>query len=87
MLMMLLLLVLEKSMSRWHSKTPKLGGLPNCTHEPRKLVSLCVMLNNAAECNVGAIFCNGVVQNPDNNQGRSIQKTKPFFLMNNYFSS
>ena len=52
-------------MSGWRRKTLKLGVLPNCTHEPRKLVPLGTMLKNSTECKSGIIICNNVVQNAE----------------------
>ena len=43
MLIRVLLLVLDESMSGWRPKTSKLGGLPNYTLEPRKPVTLGTM--------------------------------------------
>ena len=63
--MMLLFLALDDSISRWLPKTSKLGGLPNCTHKPRKPVTFGTMLKNAAECNACTMFHNDVVKNPE----------------------
>ena len=63
--MKFLLLVLGESMSGLCPKTSKLGGLPNCTHKPRKPVPLGQRLKNTAECNAGMIVNDVFVQNPE----------------------
>ena len=62
--MMLKFLVLVKSMPVWFPETSKLGGLPNHTHKPRKLVPLDEMLKNVVDYNAGIIVSNDVLQNP-----------------------
>ena len=59
--MMLLFLVLDESMLGEFPKTSKSGGPPNHTHEPRNLVPLDSMLNNASERDSGIIVHNDVV--------------------------
>ena len=50
-------LMLDESMSGWRPKTSKLGGLPNCTFEPRKPVPLGTMLRNGVEAITGILVC------------------------------
>ena len=56
--------VLDESMSRLCPKTSKLGGLPNCAHEPRKPVPLGAIIKKLVEYNTDVIFCNDIVKNP-----------------------
>ena len=65
-----------KSMSRWRTKTSKLGGLPNCTCEPRKPVSLGTMIKNFTECESGIIVCNDAAQNLEIQHGKKHSKDK-----------
>ena len=37
---MLILLIIDESMSAWCPKTSKLGGIPNISYEPRKPIQL-----------------------------------------------
>ena len=47
--MTLTLLELEEPMPGWCPNASKLGGLPNCAHDPRKSEPLGVTLKNATE--------------------------------------
>jgi hypothetical protein len=58
-------MLVDESMSRWHPKTTKLGGLPNYTYEPRKPVPLGTMFWNGVECISGILVVQDVVQNPE----------------------
>ena len=60
-----ILLILDESMSGWRPHTSRLGGLPNCTYEPRKPVSLGTMFRNGAECKSGIMVFQDVVQNAE----------------------
>jgi hypothetical protein len=59
------LLMLDESMLGWRPKASKLGGLPNCTHEPRKPAPLGTMFCNSVKCVSGTLVCQDVVQNPE----------------------
>jgi hypothetical protein len=59
------LMLVDESMSGWHLKTSKLGGLPNYTFEPRKPVPLGTMFRNWVECVSGILVVQDVVQNPE----------------------
>ena len=61
--MTFLFLALDESIPLCCPKTSKLGGLPNYTNDPTKPVQLGAMLKNFSECNTGAIVCNEVFQN------------------------
>ena len=63
--MALIVLVLGDFIPKQRPKTSKSGGLPNFTHEPRKLVLLSTMLKNATEFESGMIAINDVVQHPE----------------------
>jgi len=56
------LLLLDDSMSAWHPKTSKFGGLPNYTFEPRKPVPLRTMFQNVAECMSGVLVSQDIIQ-------------------------
>ena len=77
--MMFFFLVLDKSTSGWFPKTSKLGGIPNFTHKARTLVTLGAILKNYAECNKGTIFCNEIVQNPEQQSRKNYSKDKISF--------
>ena len=77
--MNLFFLVLDESMSGWYPKTSKLGGLLNCTHKPRKIVPLGIMLKNAKEFNAGMIVCDDIVQNPEQQSRKKCSKDKTSF--------
>ena len=87
MLIVFLFLVPDESMSGWCPKTSNLGGLQNCTHDPRKSVLLGAMLKNTAECNAGTIFYNAVVQNPEQQSRKKFSKDKKKSLRIKHFSS
>ena len=60
--MTLTLLELEEPMPGWCPNASKLGGLPNCAHDPRKLVPLSKMITkNVPESKSGIIARNDVV--------------------------
>jgi hypothetical protein len=59
------MLMMDESMSGWRPKTSKLGGLPNCTYEPRKPVPLGTMFRNSVECITGCLQYQVVVQLPE----------------------
>ena len=65
LLLKVVLLLLDESMSGWRPKTSKLGGLPNYTYEPRKPIPLGTMFRNGAECMVGSLVYQDVVQLPE----------------------
>jgi hypothetical protein len=56
-------MLVDESMSGWRPKTTKLGGLPNCTFEPRKPVPLGTMFRNGVECISGVLVVQDV--NPE----------------------
>ena len=56
------MILIDESMSGWHPKTSKLGGLPSYTYEPHKPVPLGTMFRNGAECLSGIIVHQDVVQ-------------------------
>ena len=60
-------------------KTSKVGGLPNCKHEPRKLVLLVTMLKNAVECNAGMTVYIEVVHNIEQQSRKKHSKEKTHF--------
>jgi hypothetical protein len=60
-----MMMLVDESMSGWHSKTTKLGGLPNYTFEPRKPVPLGNMFRNGMECISGILVVQDVVRNPE----------------------
>ena len=59
--MMLMMLVLDESISGWCPKTSKLGVLPNHAHEHRKRAPSGTVLKNVAERDTGIIACEDVV--------------------------
>ena len=65
LLLKVVLLLLDESMSGWRPKTSKLGGLPNYTFEPRKPIPLGTMFCNGVECMVGTMDYQDVVQLPE----------------------
>jgi hypothetical protein len=67
------MILIDESMSGWHPKTSKLGGLPNYTYEPRKPVPLGTMFRNGAECLSGIIVHQDVVQMSE------VQSRKKYF--------
>jgi len=73
-----MLLLLDESMSGWHPKTSKLGGLPNYTFEPSKPVPLGMLFRNGAECMSGVLVFQDVVQLTE------VQARKKFFNEKSY---
>ena len=61
------------------SQKSKLGGLPNCAHEPIKPVPLGTILKNAADCKSGMIMHDEVVQNPEQQLRKKCSKEKKSF--------
>jgi hypothetical protein len=59
------LMLVDESMSGWHPKTTKLGGLPNYKFEPHKHIPLGTMFQNGVECVSGILVAQDVVQNPE----------------------
>eukprot|EP00957_Ditylum_brightwellii_P029482 2228649-Ditylum_brightwellii.AAC.1 len=57
-----IILLLEKSTSAWHSKTSKLGGLPNIMFKKCKPIELGSMLKNSLECIHGVFKYQDIVQ-------------------------
>ena len=49
-------------MLAWCTKTSKLGGIPNISYGPRKLVQLGNIFNNGVEC------ISGTIQGPEKQQ-------------------
>ena len=62
----------DESMIAWVPKTSKLGGLPNCTFEPRKPTPLGTMLKDTAEIKTGILLNTDPLMSP------SIQDKKTF---------
>lgn len=46
----------DESVIAWVPKTSELGGLPNCTFEPRKPTPLGTMLKDTAEIKIGVLL-------------------------------
>ena len=57
--------MLDESMSGWRLKTSKLGGLPNYTYKPWKLILLGTMFRNGVECITGLFMHHDPVQGPE----------------------
>jgi hypothetical protein len=75
-LIMTVLMLVDESMSGWHPKTTKLGGLPNYTFEPQKPVPLGTMFCNGVECISGILVAQDVVQNPEQQSLKAYHATK-----------
>ena len=61
-------------MIAWVPKTSKLGGLLNCTFEPRKPTPLGTMIKDTAESMTGICLCTDPLMPP------SVQDRKPFAM-------
>eukprot|EP00957_Ditylum_brightwellii_P117528 8963754-Ditylum_brightwellii.AAC.1 len=57
-------------MSGWRPITSKLGGLPNISFEPCKLVPLGTMFKIGVECISGTLSFQDIVQGPERQQKR-----------------
>jgi hypothetical protein len=74
-------LILDESMSGWHPKTSKLGGLPNFTFQPRKHVPLVTMFRTGDEWQTGSMTFQDIAHNAE------VQKEKSFYGEDSSLSS
>lgn len=56
---------MDASISGWHLKTAKLGGLPSYMFEPWKPIPLGTMFQNGLECVSGILAVQDVVHSPE----------------------